>query len=160
MNTEIWHNIPELEGYQASSFGRIRSERKIRKPNLTRKGYLRVKIRGRCYYVHRLILRAFVGDSQLDVNHKDGNKLDNRLDNLEYVSGSENMRHAFRTGLQTQVGEDNANAKLTELDVTRIRELYQTRVYSQCTLANMFGIGRPHIGRIVNHKRWAHIPGH
>jgi len=68
------------------------------------------------YYVHRLVAEYFIGSipEGYCVNHKDGNKLNNDVNNLEIVSYSENTRHADRTGLRVCAsGEDNSQAKLT-----------------------------------------------
>ena len=104
---EIWKPIPRLEscGY-VSNFGRVRSVNgKDRKTNIGKNGYERVGFQsGRItVLVHRLVALAFCnGHSEgLTVNHKDGNKLNNRFDNLEWVTYSENIKHAYSTGLKS-----------------------------------------------------------
>lgn len=73
-------------------------------PAITKKGYCRIGLsrhnRKHSFSVHRLVLLAFVGKNNLECNHKDGNKQNNNLSNLEYVTSSENMLHAFRIGLK------------------------------------------------------------
>ncbi len=72
------------------------------KPQFSNVGYLRVELAGRKYSIHRLLAEAFIpnpeGKSQ--VNHINGDKADNRLENLEWVTQSENMLHAYKAGLQ------------------------------------------------------------
>jgi len=65
-------------------------------------GYLRVELSGKKYLLHRLLATAFIPnpDAKPQVNHKDGNKTNNRLDNLEWVTRSENQEHAYAAGLQ------------------------------------------------------------
>lgn len=116
---EIWKDIPGYEGcYQASNLGRIKSlerkveynnqedrilKEKIMKLNPTTRGYIRIglckKGRSRSHFVHRLIVSTFIGESNLQVNHIDGVKTNNNIDNLEYVTHQENIKHAVRIGL-------------------------------------------------------------
>lgn len=123
---EIWKDIPEWEGfYQASTFGRVRSvdrvlmtqnshgflsprehKGKIISPNTNNRGYLYLclcKDNNHHWFakVHRLIAMTFLPNPNhlSDVNHKDGDKLNNKVDNLEWCSHSENQKHALRTGL-------------------------------------------------------------
>jgi len=62
-------------------------------------GYYKVSYKKKFYKVHRLVAEAFLGNLELTVNHKNGNKLDNRLENLEMVSLSDNLKHAFENDL-------------------------------------------------------------
>ena len=116
---EVWRDVPGYEGYyQASNLGRIKSlerkveynnqedrilKEKIMKLNPTSRGYIRISLckkgRSRSHFVHRLILSAFIGESNLQVNHIDGVKTNNNIDNLEYVTNQENIAHAVKIGL-------------------------------------------------------------
>ena len=87
---EKWKDIPNYENYyQASSFGRIKSKKtnKILKQGMTKNGYLKVDLcinnNKKTFLVHRLIMKTFVGNSNLQVDHINCNKLDNTLNNLE-----------------------------------------------------------------------------
>lgn len=125
--------------------------------------------------VHRCVLAAFIGCDDRQVNHKNGIKSDNRLENLEYVTSSENVKHAYRTGLNDAVsvgsskamrrkhesGEINyakgvrhGNAKLTERDVISIRKSND----SSSVIAARYGMNRRSISDIINRINWKHIP--
>lgn len=115
---EFWVDIPGYKGrYQINKNGSVKSlvyyyngyksacRNRILKPSKGRGGYLRVKLTDdkgsvKCCFVHRLVLLSFVGESSLQVNHINGIKTDNRLSNLEYVTHSGNMKHAYRIGLE------------------------------------------------------------
>mgnify|MGYP003302672019 CR=1 FL=1 len=87
-----------LDGYEVSSDGRIRRNGKELKGTITKKGYIRVKIHNRATMLHRMIATAFLGkpEKNQQVNHKDGNKQNNNVENLEWCSPSENLLHAYR----------------------------------------------------------------
>lgn len=111
------------------------------------------------YQVHRLVMFAFVGKSELWVNHKNGIRNDNRLSNLEYCTAAENARHAVAVlnvyGTNRQ-GEGNSNAKLTEENVREIRSL-RADGYSLNRLAVRFGVGTNQISDILKSVYWSHV---
>ena len=153
---EVWKPIPGFPDYEASSLGRIRSCKwgywKTIKPGRHRKnGYLIVCLRVAGKYVtrsvHRLIAAAFLGDAEgRDVNHKNGNKHDNRLTNLEYLSRGDNHRHAYRTGLRSPVGK-----RLTDQQVQQIFALKGRA--TQALIARQFGISRAAVSLIHTGQR-------
>lgn len=108
--------------YFATECGRIYSAKSGRflTPRAHSHGYLRVSISKKDFYVHRLIMKTFLGDSKKQVNHKNGIKKDNRLSNLEYVSCKDNMRHGWDIGLFSHHGERNKKSFLSESIVKNI----------------------------------------
>ena len=115
------------------------------------------------YLVHRLVLSTFnpvENMDKLDVNHKDGNKLNNSLDNLEWCTRSENIKHAYETGLEKRVtGESHHAHKLTEKDVLFIRKNYLKRhpQYGAVALSKKFGVDRTTIHDIIRKKTWREL---
>ena len=116
MNKEIWKDVPFDSNYKVSNYGRIFSKRtnKILKGELTEKGYIRVALtEHKRYLVHCIVARTFIPnpENKPQVNHIDGNKQNNYVDNLEWCTQSENMRHALKTGLKIMPkGKDVYNA--------------------------------------------------
>ena len=109
MSEEIWKDIPGYEGlYKISSNGDVLSLRsgKLRKPVAQAHGYLSVSLSGKDhkkkrFYIHRLVATAFLGDPpsmNYEINHKDLDKANNTVDNLEWCTRKENMRHAYFSG--------------------------------------------------------------
>lgn len=117
MPSERWKDVVGYVGlYLVSDHGRVRSFRRpgnpkdrILRPTPQKQGYLRVSLFGRGKtrhsMVHRLVLEAFVGPppTNRECNHRDGIKTNNSSENLEWVTASENSRHAFATGLSVPV---------------------------------------------------------
>lgn len=108
---------------------------------------------------HRIVWQYHKGDipDGLQINHIDGNKQNNHISNLETVTPLENTRHAIRTGLRCNKGENHPMAKLTEDKVREIRRLYGTGEYSWRKLGKAFGVSKTHIGYIVKHKSWKDV---
>lgn len=109
---ERWVDARDDDRYEVSNLGQVRNKKtgKILKqqPNRKEDGYLRVYVGGKKEYVHRLVAKSFYGGDDEDainydryqVNHKDGDHYNNRLDNLEWCTPSENIQHAFINGLK------------------------------------------------------------
>lgn len=169
--SEIWKDVPGYEGYyQVSNYGRAKRIKPhnghagILKPQRTANGYLKYSfcVNGKIKQLaaHRLVLLAFVGPcpNGLCVNHKDGNRENNRWDNLEYATNSENMIHAhIMLGASPAKGEDHVRAVVSRGDVREMRRLYASGNYTQKELGNRYGIGRQAVGKIVNGRRWKHV---
>lgn len=132
------------------------------------KGYkvfgFRYKGKGRQYYiaVHRAVWIAFNGlilNKKLQINHKNGNKLDNRLRNLELVTSSVNTKHAHDTGLADNgIGESARNVKLTDSLVIGLRMLYKFKPFSLSLLAQKLNLHSETIRYALVGKTFSHLP--
>jgi len=123
--TEQWKDISEYKGiYQVSSLGSIRNVTTgtILKPKLDRQGYDRPNLYKetipKSFFMHRLVMAAFEGVSDMPVNHKDLDKLNNSFDNLEYVTPRENSIHLSQSkgrltgSIKSRVGRYEARIKI------------------------------------------------
>jgi len=105
---EIWKKIKEYEGiYEVSNKGRIKNTEKILKPSTATTGYKKIELsrngKRKSYKVHRLVALMFLGENpsgKTIINHKDGNPINNHVENLEWCNQSYNMQHAYDTGLK------------------------------------------------------------
>lgn len=109
------------------------------------------------YRLHRLVMMAFQpvdNMEDMEVNHKDGNKLNNSLDNLEWCTASYNQKHAFQLGLQKpRRGEVSNFAKLTSADIDIIFKMKE-QGYTQKQIAEFIGCSCSNISYILNRKTW------
>jgi hypothetical protein len=158
---ELWRNIDGYKGvYQVSSFGRIRSYKynlpRILKPRVNKKGYKYINLcldgKYKSLSVHRLVAKTFIAKSDLTVNHKNGNKLNNCVDNLEFITITENLKHAKENNLLAK-GENNGRSKLKKRDVDLIRFKHKNNKSIRC-LSKEFGVSRSVIGKIINKLNW------
>lgn len=116
------------------------------------------------HLVHRLVAEAFLGPCPAghNVNHKDGDKKHNDVSNLEYVTYSENSRHAFRTGLMTpeslaRPGSRNGSAKLAESDVVAIRARRKETGDTYEAIGAAYGLSKGAVWRMCTGKNWRHV---
>jgi hypothetical protein len=177
---EEWKHIPNYERlYMISNLGRVKSlPKKIKNKNnsfryskekilspFIRAEYLSIHLckphesyRYKNFTIHSLVLLAFSGNrgNKNVINHKDGNKLNNRVDNLEYCTQSYNKKQDFINGRQSLSGEKNTQSKLTSENVLEIRVLRKSGLkYSE--LANKFNLSISGISNIFNGHTWTHI---
>jgi len=159
---ELWRAIPEYEGYyEVSNMGRVRSldridgngksfKGRVLAQTETVYGYYRVRLckdgKPRSFMVHRLVAQAFKlisGDSH-EVNHLDGDKKNCKADNLQWCNKSENLQHAYDTGL--------IQKKLSNKDVAFIRKYYKPRdkKYGATALAKRFGVSKQQIHNVLS----------
>lgn len=179
---EIWKDIENFEGmYQVSDMGRIRSlartkvlsngrkltiREKILTGHIDTKGYLQVELRKdgkrNISCIHRLVASAFIENPERkeQVNHKDGNKRNNAVENLEWVTCEENIHHAWKHGLNTaSKGQKHPNSILTDEQAKWIKEHYipRDKKYGMSAMARMFGISTCPIYNIIHEKGWKHL---
>lgn len=180
----MWKTIKDADGYEVNDLGIVRSkERQISQwngfQNITRtyksvelkfkyiRGYKNVSIvyndkKKKTKQVHRLILETFnpiENMKEMQVNHIDGNKANNALINLEWMTPKENVNHAIQNGLtkpKEQNGEKNHMAKLNDEKVIQIKILILNG-NSDRSIAENFGVSRQTINNIRNNKSWKHI---
>lgn len=138
----IWKPMVGFEDCgEVSTNGLVRNKHGlIRKTNVSKNGYERVGFHGgqETVFVHRLVARAFCEgyEDSLQVNHKDGDKLNNNADNLEWVTHSENVKHAFRTGLQSS---NRANMIIQDEDLPQLLSRVKSGE-SYSTVAGSYGV--------------------
>jgi len=168
---EKWKEIKNYPSYKISDHGRIKRIKtskgaragKILKSNIGSHGYLSINLcedgEAKSFLVHKLVTEAFLGQCPegCQVNHKDGNKLNPCIENLEHVEPKENIKHSMKLGLRDNEGKNNGNSKLKEKDILKIRKLYRTGNYIQEEIARMFNISRSLISHIVNNEIWKHV---
>lgn len=166
LDGEEWRWVVGQEGrYKVSNLGRIRSYVKggrIKTPARTRCGYLLVglfidgRVKGKL--VHRLVAEAFIPnpENKKTVNHKSGEKTDNRVENLEWMTYSENTKHAFDTGLKIvmskQIEAVSRWRKYPPEVVNEMRRLWSNGNISQHEIARRFNAEPSHVCRILNGK--------
>lgn len=161
---ETWKQFRNTT-YSVSSLGNVYNSYtgKMLKPFPNNNGYLVVDlfhntVRERVA-VHRMVAITFIENPERKefVNHIDGNKQNNRVDNLEWVTPSENSTHAVQTGLSAK-GEDKTLAKLTEKDVLEIQAGFEAGV-KDFELAAKYGVTSGVISSIRLGKTWKHVSG-
>lgn len=158
-------SIPGYENYLISENGQVYSlkSKKIRKIQLHNRyspyKYIRIydnQHKLRTKKIHTLVAITYIGPRPLGcvINHKDGNKLNNHIDNLEYISNELNLRLArqYKPWFKCQKGSNNYSAKLTEDEVRAIRSSNLPRRQ----LGLLFGVSLSTISNIVNNKQWRH----
>lgn len=187
---EQWKPVPQFEDfYEVSNMGRIRTRVKrmryeaglVLAKRQIPQGYCYVRLSNdgqkKTFYVHRLVLAAFnpiEGCEKLDVNHLNGQRDDNRLVNLEWLSHKDNLHYSMRVlgtfkGFRPSdtpkppkilkgrtKGEAQKAAKLNANKVREIRHLCDTGM-KQKDIAKMFGVSESVIGQIKKRTAWAHI---
>jgi len=162
---EIWREIKEYNGdYLISNLGKIKSIKNnkvtIKKQWNDKDCYLNVSLyflNKKCQKkVHRLVAQEFLSnpENKPQINHIDGNKQNNNIDNLEWCTNSENMIHAYKTGLrEIRIGENGYNSKLTESNVRCIR----LSNVDMKNLANIYNVTCTTIFNIKKRKTWRHV---
>lgn len=158
--TEHWKEIPGSDGrYEVSDYGRVRSwyyrkhwqsEPLYNKPFVSRVGYTyyRLQINGiaKNHAIHRLVMKAFVGPSKLEPNHKNGIKSDNRLDNLEYMTHQDNIIHSV------MVLGRKPHEPVYETETDREIRALAAQGVSQRKIARTYGVSQPYVSYIVSTK--------
>jgi hypothetical protein len=169
--SEEWRPVVGYEGlYDVSSLGRVRgvSGRGNQVPGRIKGfvvgngGYLMVYLSNgpsrKYWYVHRLVIAAFAGPCPDDkeVNHIDAIRCNNKIGNLEYVTRSENWRHADKLGHKPR-GIAHWNAKFTDKEILLIRALAKSMSVS--ALARRYKVNKKTMQRIVKRQTWTHLSG-
>lgn len=167
---ELWRDIPNLEGYyQISTFGNVKScDRTIRHTqeqhtrqwkgkllnySFVGKGYPSVclSVKGKVvrFYIHRLVATTFIPnpENKKQVNHIDGNKLNNHISNLEWCTNQENSKHAYYTGLS------DVPKKLNKEQVEEIQLLINKGI-SQRDIGKRFGVSQAQVSNIKRGVSW------
>ena len=101
---EEWREIAGADGYFVSSMGRVRHGERMLKPQKKGVDYTGLRIRGKYIAVHRIVAQAFIPNPEglPEVNHKDGDKRNNAVENLEWVSHRKNVLHSFEIGRRSK----------------------------------------------------------
>lgn len=166
MNDERWLPVVGFEGsYEVSDHGRVRSLKRPRVPKtrilkatLTKKGYLVVNLfvdgLGRCRFIHRIMLEAFVGPcpNGMESRHLDGIPTRNMLNNLTWGTKAENAADKSIHGTDA-LGERNGNSKITAADALAIRKASGGHM----EIAKSYGVSRPCVGSIKSRRTWRHL---
>lgn len=166
---EKWKWIGGYENkYKVSTYGNIKSylgkEPIIMKYSPNNHGYGFVEL---CYNggnatkaVHRIVAETFIkrDNRYLQVNHKDGNKLNNNVNNLEWITARENIIHSYNNSLKLNKwkprGIKHPKAKLTDNDVINIRKEYN---FNREYLSKKYKVSLASISLIINERTWKHL---
>lgn len=166
MKIEKWTSAFGYESlYMVSDKGRVKSLKtgKLLKPHDNGHGYLRVSLtkngKSKLTCVHRIVMTSFLGNSDMQVNHKNGIRNDNRLCNLEYCTGSQNILHAVKRGTIKPATSETCNfRKLTTAQVLEIKKILKEKNYKNYEeIANKYGVYKTTIGLIKRGLTWRNV---
>lgn len=160
--SETWKPVKGFEEfYEISNTGKIKTLRlnKIMKPSLQKTGYYQcsLTLNKKLYYryIHRLVAENFLKfiPNKYCVNHKDGNKTNNKVSNLEYCTMGENNKHAGLMNLKP-IGTKHTNSKLTKQDLIKIEKLLSSGEFTHKKIAEIFEVSRSVITCYSNGKTY------
>tara|TARA_R100001086_G_scaffold246465_1_gene178733 strand:+ start:361 stop:891 length:531 start_codon:yes stop_codon:yes gene_type:complete len=173
---KIWTKVKNFENYEINPLGEVRSiprmidsnrgykyynTGKILKPILNSNGYYMVRLskngKVKQKYIHRLIAETLLKNTKdlPEINHKDGNKLNNNLENLEWVSYKQNINHSIESGL-TPLGSKRKHSKLNENQVLEIKKLLKEGL-SYKEIFKITNVNIHNIKSIKYNKCWKHV---
>jgi len=168
---EVFKDLKNYEqSYQISAQGRVFSKRRLDGnriiygrelvPRITKDGYMKVTLCKdgiqKSYFIHRLVALNFLSNPNNfpQVNHKDGNKYNNDVSNLEWCTKRENQNHAVQH-LLMQHGEARPSSKLTEKDVL---EIYKMKgVLTGAEIGRKYGVSKNTINCILRGDKWSYL---
>jgi hypothetical protein len=160
-------NVKSLSRLKIHGKGVIMTNDRILKPSISKKGYHSVELiknkKGVKIAIHRLVAIAFIPnpENKPEVNHKDLDKSNNHVDNLEWCTHVENMRHANENGrmytLNPKKGEMHWNSKLTIKQVRDIKLKLKEKTIPQSHLAKEYNIDKSTMHAIKSGKTWKHV---
>ena len=176
---EEWKDIQGYEGkYQVSTLGRVKSlariiykghyqafySEKIMIAYLEKNGYLSTRLydgnnKNKKILIHRIVAQAFLSnpEKKAQVNHKNGDKTNNRIENLEWATCKENINHAIQIGIINNKGENNAKAKLTDKDASEVKRLYLKENMKQRDIAKIFNISQTTVWSVVHGRVYSYL---
>jgi len=145
----------KIEQYTVSKSGIITNNKtnNIIRGEINNAGYRRVKLAGKRYFVHRLVAEQYIPNphDKPTVNHKNGNKLDNRVENLEWMTHSENQQHSTQV-LGNRKGEKNGNFKHSDETIELVREKIEAG-QSRRSIARELKLPQSTV-QAIHHKRF------
>lgn len=165
---ELWREVPGCDGkYQVSNIGRVKSmnfrgntgQEKVLRLSSDKDGYQKVSIyidgKQRYFMVHRLVALAFIPNPQKkpEVNHKNGVKSDNCVENLEWCTSSENRIHAYKTGLQPPATQKQIEARLRNIAAASASNIGRKASPESRLKMSLVRKGKPHSKEWVEHWR-------
>jgi hypothetical protein len=164
---EKWKKIEGYEHYKVSTHGRVMNyeDGKIKIQYLSDKGYPRVRLydkgKNKDPYVHRLVAVAFIKNplGKPQINHMDGVKTNNRVENLRWCTNRENFEHAIENGLfrDDVSGEDHHRTKLTNKQALEIRNAIINTAFKRKMLAKKYGVSESVIKDIRYGRSFRHL---
>lgn len=163
---EFWKQSIEYDRYEVSNKGRIRNKNTgvLLSGHTNHDGYLTTKMTYYKYkyhsrFIHRIVAKTWIlnPNNYLEINHKDGNKLNNSMNNLEWCNRLHNVQHANKTGLSVYLtGTSHGSSKFT---IDQINEFFNLRKlgYNYSKIARIFNVTHSTIRNIILRKGWKHL---
>lgn len=160
----MWKQIQNLD-YEINPEGTVRkiSTNYVRKTNKKKDGYIHIGLtkdkKQKYFLLHRLLAITFIPnpDNKLYVNHKDSDRQNNSLSNLEWVTSAENVKHGYESGYASNKGSKNGFSILKEEQVLEIRKRRAEEKLSYQKLAELYNVSYGCIAGIIQRINWKHI---